>query len=62
MNITIEFHGTSPLLMHNPRMVDPEFDLNRQIKAITAKRKNDHAANCEGAEVSDQHRTDLEAR
>ena len=47
MNITIEFHGTSPLLMHNPRMVDPEFDLNRQIKAITAKRKktdDDHNA------------------
>lgn len=39
MKITIELTGTSPLLMHNPRMVDPEFDLNRQIKAITAKRK-----------------------
>jgi hypothetical protein len=39
MKITIEVKGTSPLLMHNPRMVDPEFDLNRQIKAITAKRK-----------------------
>ncbi|MBK8123994.1 MAG: hypothetical protein IPK54_10670 [Dokdonella sp.] len=25
--------------MHNPRMVDPEYDLNRQIKAITGKRK-----------------------
>lgn len=39
MNIQIEIVGTSPLLMHNPRMVDPEFDLNRQIKAITGKRK-----------------------
>ena len=39
MNIIIEVKGTSPLLMHNPRMVDPEFDLNRQIKALTAKRK-----------------------
>lgn len=39
MKIRIELQGTSPLLMHNPRMVDPEFDLNRQIKAITGKRK-----------------------
>jgi len=39
MKITMEVTGTSPLLMHNPRMVDPEFDLNRQIKAITVKRK-----------------------
>src|SRR5687768_10336249 len=39
MNITITLKGTSPLLMHNPRMVDPDFDLNRQIKALTGKRK-----------------------
>jgi hypothetical protein len=39
MNITIKLTGTSPLLMHNPQMVDPEFEINRQIKAITAKRK-----------------------
>lgn len=39
MNITIELVGTSPLLMHNPRMVDPAFELNRQIKVITSKRK-----------------------
>lgn len=39
MKILIEVVGTSPLLMHNPRMVDPEFDLNRQIKTLTAKRK-----------------------
>lgn len=25
--------------MHNPQMVDPEFEINRQIKSITAKRK-----------------------
>lgn len=37
--ITIEIVGTSPLLMHNPRMVDPEFPINREIKSITAKRK-----------------------
>ena len=39
MNIIIELTGTSPLLHHNPRMVDPEFELNRQIKALTSKRK-----------------------
>jgi hypothetical protein len=39
MKIVIEVTGTSPLLCHNPRMVDPEFELNRQIKALTAKRK-----------------------
>lgn len=39
MRITVTLQGTSPLLMHNPRMVDPEFELNREIKAITAKRK-----------------------
>ena len=39
MNISIELTGTSPILMHNPRMVDPEFDLNRKIKALTSKRK-----------------------
>lgn len=39
MRITITLTGTSPLLMHNPRMVDPEFELNRQIKALTGKRK-----------------------
>lgn len=39
MHIIITLTGTSPLLMHNPRMVDPDFDLNRQIKAITSKRK-----------------------
>ena len=38
MHITIELTGTSPLLHHNPRMVDPEFELNRQIKALTKKR------------------------
>lgn len=39
MQVTIELTGTSPLLQHNPRMVDPEFDINRQIKALTGKRK-----------------------
>lgn len=39
MRITIELTGTTPLLMHNPRMVDPDFEITRQIKALTAKRK-----------------------
>jgi hypothetical protein len=39
MKITIELTGTSPLLMHNPRMVDPDFELTREIKSITSKRK-----------------------
>ena len=39
MNVTITLTGTSPLLMHNPQMVDPEFEINRQIKALTTKRK-----------------------
>jgi hypothetical protein len=39
MKITIVLSGTSPLLMHNPRMVDPDYDLNREIKSLTSKRK-----------------------
>lgn len=39
MKITISLQGVAPLLMHNPRMVDPEFELCRQIKALTTKRK-----------------------
>lgn len=39
MNIVLTLKGTSPLLMHNPRMVDPDFELNRGIKALTSKRK-----------------------
>jgi hypothetical protein len=39
MRVTISLSGTSPLLMHNPQMVDPEFELNREIKALTSKRK-----------------------
>jgi len=39
VNIQISLVGTSPLLMHNPRMVDPEFSINRELKKITAKRK-----------------------
>ncbi len=39
MRVTIHIQGITPLLMHNPRMVDPEYPLNREIKAITAKRK-----------------------
>jgi hypothetical protein len=47
MKIAIEVTGTSPLLMHNPRMVDKEFEITREIAAITGKRKKtdeDHKA------------------
>lgn len=37
--VKIELIGTSPLLMHNPRMADPDFSINREIKALTGKRK-----------------------
>lgn len=43
MNISIELIGNSPLLCHNPRMVDPEYPLNREIKSLTAKRKKTDA-------------------
>lgn len=39
MKISIVLTGTSPLLMHNPLLVDPDFEITRQIKAITGKRK-----------------------
>lgn len=39
MKFQLHIKGTTPLLMHNPRMVDPEFELNREIKALTSKRK-----------------------
>lgn len=46
MNIEFVLRGTSALLCHNPQMVDPDNEWNRQIKAITSKRKkteSDHA-------------------
>jgi len=39
MKIVVELTGTSPLLHHNPRMVDPQFEINRQLSALTLKRK-----------------------
>lgn len=39
MHVTIELSGKSPLLMHNPQMVDPDFPINRELKSITSKRK-----------------------
>jgi len=39
MDLVFTLTGLSPLLHHNPRMVDPEFEVNRQIKALTGKRK-----------------------
>jgi hypothetical protein len=37
MKVRITATGTSPLLMHNPQLVDPECEITRQIKAITDK-------------------------
>lgn len=39
MNFRINVVGTSPLLMHNPRLADPAFSITKEIKATTAKRK-----------------------
>lgn len=39
MNVRFKLISTSPLLMHNPRMADPQYEINRQIKTITSKRK-----------------------
>jgi len=39
MDVTLKLTGTTPLLMHNPRMVDPEFEISRKIKELSAKRK-----------------------
>lgn len=39
MDVQFVLLGSSPLLCHNPVMVDPQFDLNRQIKALTSKKK-----------------------
>lgn len=37
--IRFVLRGTSPLLCHNPQMVDPECVWNREIKTYTSKRK-----------------------
>jgi hypothetical protein len=38
MDIEFILRGTSPLLCHNPRMVDPEYEINVRIKELTKKR------------------------
>lgn len=39
MRVRVKITGISPLLMHNPRMVDPEYEVNRELKLVAAKRK-----------------------
>lgn len=39
MDVEFILDGKSPILLHNPRMVDPQFEINREIKSITSKRK-----------------------
>lgn len=38
MQVQIEIKGTSPLLMHNGRLSDPDDEWAREIAKITAKR------------------------
>jgi hypothetical protein len=40
MQVRIELTGTTPLMMHNERLIDPENEFNQQIKAITGKKTN----------------------
>ena len=37
MDIEFILRGTSPLLCHNPQMVDPEFPINKAIREMTKK-------------------------
>lgn len=39
MKIEFILRGTSPLLCHNPQMVDPENEFSRELKTISGKRK-----------------------
>jgi hypothetical protein len=46
MNIEIRLLGKTPLLQHNPQLMDPDCEITRAIKALTTKRKktdHDHA-------------------
>lgn len=39
MQVHLTLTGTTPLLCHNPQLSDPQFEITRQIKALTGKRK-----------------------
>ncbi len=39
MQLTLKLTGTTPLLCHNARLVDPDDDIVRDIKLITSKKK-----------------------
>lgn len=39
MELRIELTGTSPLLMHNPRLADPMDPIAKEMKTLTSKRK-----------------------
>lgn len=39
MQVKIELRGTSPLLMHNIRLADPDDEWTQEISKITSKRK-----------------------
>lgn len=36
---SITLTGTTPLLMHNPRLADPEDEITREVATLTGKRK-----------------------
>jgi hypothetical protein len=40
MRVHIELTGTTPLMMHNERLSDPDDEHTKQIKEITSKRTN----------------------
>src|SRR6516162_2113834 len=40
MRVTINITGTTPLMMHNERLSDPDDDYTQQIKELTSKHSN----------------------
>lgn len=43
MNIEFVLRGNTALLCHNPQMVDQDFEVSREIRAITGKKKKTEA-------------------
>jgi len=39
MEIEVRMLGMTPYLMHNPKLMDPDYEYTRAIKALTSKRK-----------------------
>lgn len=47
MQVRLELSGTTPLLMHNERLADPDDEYAKQIKELTDKGKNQTVADKE---------------